>query len=229
VATLAALVTMVWWGCGGGDGGDDGMGTGDEVSRLDVEGVTGDTLGLGIGGEQSVAIEAFDSQGREIEDVEITASSSNTAVATVSAPMQTSAIRLATVEFTIQAVGAGLATITFHHEESGTSAALPVRVSGAPGGEEVTILVGNGDRTFARGSSINGTVTVAAGTKVVWDWNDTEPHSTTSDDGLWDSGVRTGDQRFERTFSDPGTFPYFCKVHGEAGGIGMSGTIVVTP
>ena len=75
-------------------------------------------------------------------------------------------------------------------------------------------------------------VTVAAGTRVVWRWNETQPHSTTSDANplLWDSTIRTGvGQEFAFTFGSPGTFPYHCQVHGGSGGVGMSGTIIVTP
>ena len=92
----------------------------------------------------------------------------------------------------------------------------------------MTVGVGNAlSRTFSPRD-----VTISAGTRVVWSWNDTEPHSTTSDAAppVWDSNVRTGvGQQFTRTFSDPGTFPYHCTVHGAAGGIGMAGTITVTP
>ena len=29
------------------------------------------------------------------------------------------------------------------------------------------------------------------------------------------------------TFTEPGTYPYFCRYHGDVGGVGMAGTIVV--
>src|SRR4051794_40495803 len=58
-------------------------------------------------------------------------------------------------------------------------------------------------------------------------------HSVTSDTGLFDSSPecppdclkREGDEQlvFRRTFDQPGTYRYYCKVHGGPGGKGMSG------
>lgn len=90
-----------------------------------------------------------------------------------------------------------------------------------PAGERV-VMVGNAlMQTFDPRD-----VTVARGTRIVRRWNDTQPHSTTSDVGpgaVWDSGVLTGvGQEFAFTFDDAGTFPYDCVVHGAPGGIGMA-------
>lgn len=71
-------------------------------------------------------------------------------------------------------------------------------------------------------------ITIASGDSIHWDWDDGAPHSTTSDGGIWDSGVKTGSgESFDRAFLAPGVFPYHCSIHGAAGGIGMSGTITV--
>jgi plastocyanin len=70
-------------------------------------------------------------------------------------------------------------------------------------------------------------VTIAVGTTVVWDWNDNESHSVTSDTGLFDSGLLVGtDKQFTLTFDTVGTFPYFCFVHGLPG-VGMFGQVTV--
>lgn len=73
------------------------------------------------------------------------------------------------------------------------------------------------------------TVNITTGTTVRWNWVNGF-HSTTSGDccdpnGIWDSGS-TGvvGTNFDYTFSTPGTFPYFCMVHGQM----MTGTVVVT-
>ena len=85
------------------------------------------------------------------------------------------------------------------------------------------VLTGNGNQTF---SPVR--IVVPVGTTVVWDWNDSESHSVTSDTGVFDSGLLSGtDKEFEFTFDSAGTFPYFCNVHGLPGGIGMAGTVVV--
>ncbi len=66
------------------------------------------------------------------------------------------------------------------------------------------------------------TLTVPAGTTVTWTNNDTVPHTTTAQDGSFDSGNLNPGQSFSFTFSTPGSYPYVCQYHA-----GMQGTIVV--
>jgi plastocyanin len=73
-----------------------------------------------------------------------------------------------------------------------------------------------------------GRLTVRAGTTVVWTNNGRARHTATADDGLFDSGSLSGGGVFEFTFDTPGTYAYFCRLHGGHGGQGMAGTIVVT-
>jgi len=73
-------------------------------------------------------------------------------------------------------------------------------------------------------------IMINAGDTVTWVWDDGTDHSVTSDTGIWDSGVKNGGPpfpQFSRTFPAPGTFPYRCVIHGESGGLGMSGTVTV--
>jgi plastocyanin len=60
------------------------------------------------------------------------------------------------------------------------------------------------------------TVRVSAGARVTW--VNCEPpaidaHTSTSDDGLWDSPFLTAGQSFSRVFGVPGEFGYFCIPH----------------
>lgn len=75
-------------------------------------------------------------------------------------------------------------------------------------------------------------ITVRAGTTVMWTNNEGSaiPHTITSGapsvpSGTFDSGMLNPGQSFQFTFSTPGTFAYFCRVHGAA----MTGTVTVTP
>lgn len=75
--------------------------------------------------------------------------------------------------------------------------------------------------------------TIAAGDTVTWTNNDFTGHSVTADDGSFDSSpscpptcLSNGDT-FTHTFATAGSFPYHCRIHGAAGGVGMSGTIIV--
>ena len=66
---------------------------------------------------------------------------------------------------------------------------------------------------------------ISINTTVTWVNNDDVDHTVTSVTGLFDSGVLSPGQSFSFTFSQPGTFQYFCSLHGAES---MSGTIVVT-
>ncbi|MBA4179575.1 MAG: hypothetical protein C0506_03210 [Anaerolinea sp.] len=66
------------------------------------------------------------------------------------------------------------------------------------------------------------TLTVKSGTKVIWEWSGSNPHSILL--GGQSSGEKTGSGTYERTFDTPGsTINYQCGIHGAA----MSGKIVV--
>ena len=72
----------------------------------------------------------------------------------------------------------------------------------------------------------NNSTTISVGTTVHWVWVDST-HSTTSDTGVWDSGVHFESESFafDRQFTTAGTFPYHCTVHGTM----MGGTVTVNP
>jgi plastocyanin len=54
------------------------------------------------------------------------------------------------------------------------------------------------------------------------------PHNVSSDTGLFRSGdPEAGPWQFSHTFTQPGTYRYYCERHGAPGGTGMSGTVVV--
>lgn len=55
--------------------------------------------------------------------------------------------------------------------------------------------------------------TINVNDQVTWTWVGSAPHSTTSDGGLWDSGVNDQGSMFTHTFTTAGDFPYHCVVH----------------
>lgn len=67
------------------------------------------------------------------------------------------------------------------------------------------------------------TITIPVGTTVVWTNDDGADHTSTSDDGTWDSGVIEPGDSFEFTFDEPGTYTYLCEIHPTQ----MQGTVVV--
>ena len=66
------------------------------------------------------------------------------------------------------------------------------------------------------------TLTVKAGTKVTWINRDDVPHTVNENDKRFKSGPMDTDDQFSYTFSDPGTFSYFCALHPK-----MTGQIIV--
>ena len=59
-------------------------------------------------------------------------------------------------------------------------------------------------------------VRVKAGTSVTWlncEPAGTPSHTSTSDQGVWQSPLLAPGETFTRTFDTPGVFPYLCSVH----------------
>jgi plastocyanin len=70
---------------------------------------------------------------------------------------------------------------------------------------------------------------VVAGTTVTWSNDGQLPHTVDADSGLFSSGELAPGDTFEFTFPHPGSYAYYCALHGGPGGAGMAGTIVVVP
>ena len=69
-------------------------------------------------------------------------------------------------------------------------------------------------------------VTINVGESVTWTHQGTATHTVTADNSSFDSGNLTTGKTFKQTFSQPGTYGYYCKYHGSTTG-GMRGTVVV--
>jgi plastocyanin len=65
---------------------------------------------------------------------------------------------------------------------------------------------------------------IAVGTTVTWQNADDVPHTATSKDDpqVFDSGALDTDDKFSFTFSKPGKYAYYCKVHPH-----MTGVVIV--
>lgn len=57
------------------------------------------------------------------------------------------------------------------------------------------------------------TVSVGLGDSVTWVFVDVTPHTATSGQGFWDSGLHSGGGEWSRAFESAGTFPYHCTPH----------------
>ncbi len=69
-------------------------------------------------------------------------------------------------------------------------------------------------------------LTISPGTTVVWHNEDSARHTVTSDTGLFDGPLPSGAD-FQFTFTEPGTYAYYCKPHGGPGGEGMAAVVIV--
>ena len=65
-------------------------------------------------------------------------------------------------------------------------------------------------------------IEIPVGTTVTWTNTGGVIHTTTSNDGLWDSGILNTGETFSYTFTEPGTYAYRCNLHPK-----MLATIVV--
>jgi plastocyanin len=106
---------------------------------------------------------------------------------------------------------------------------------------ERVVAVGQGGSNFVDSQSGTRTTSIKVGDTVKWTWTG-GPHSTTSgtckgggggyygaqadcsQSGVWDSNSHSAPFDFSRTFTSPGTYTYYCAVHGEA----MTGSVVVS-
>jgi plastocyanin len=90
------------------------------------------------------------------------------------------------------------------------AAAAPARASG------VSVSVANMAFTPA-------SVTLAVGQSVTWTFPDSMAHTTTSNQGFWDSGTKLNGATYTRAFASAGTFAYHCSIHST-----MRGTVRVS-
>jgi plastocyanin len=100
---------------------------------------------------------------------------------------------------------------------------LGALVSAGPALADASVTVGSSTGYY--NSYFPPDVTINAGEKVTWNWAGglNSSHSVTADGGSFDSMVQSPGSSFMHTFTSPGTYTYYCLVHGHA----MSGTVHV--
>jgi plastocyanin len=69
-----------------------------------------------------------------------------------------------------------------------------------------------------------GEVTVKAGTQVSWINHDDIPHTVDSTQGKFKSAALDTDDKFQFRFTEPGEYPFYCRMHPK-----MTGKIIVQP
>ncbi|HJU57582.1 MAG TPA: cupredoxin domain-containing protein [Actinomycetota bacterium] len=89
---------------------------------------------------------------------------------------------------------------------SAISESLPAAAGDTLGVERVRVRIV--DNRFRPRS-----LTIERGTRVRWVNRGSNPHTTTSNRGIWDSGTLSPGERFTRRFRRRGTFRYHCEIH----------------
>jgi hypothetical protein len=81
--------------------------------------------------------------------------------------------------------------------------------------------------SFGSQAYLPSPLNISPGTTVTWTNNDTMAHTVTSTQGIFNSGVIQPGQTYSFKFTTPGTYNYFCTIHGAAamnGIVNVSGT-----
>ncbi len=91
-----------------------------------------------------------------------------------------------------------------------------------PSGASSAVSIVKGAQSLTSTAYAPSPIMVTVGTMVTWTNNDTISHTSTADNGQWNSGSLAPGQSFSATMSTPGNFNYHCTIHP-----GMVGTVIV--
>lgn len=102
------------------------------------------------------------------------------------------------------------------HAQFGDASAMSQAVAaGSPTSSDTEVKIDN--FVFAP-----GTLTVKAGTQVTWINKDDIPHTVDSTEGKFKSAALDTDDKFQFRFTEPGEYPFYCRMHPK-----MTGKIIV--
>jgi plastocyanin len=115
-----------------------------------------------------------------------------------------------------EAAGTGSPTSEAMETEVASPAATEEAAMGSPGAEEgCEVEIEN----FAFSPAA---IQISVGDTVTWENYDDAQHTVTGDNGEFDSGNLSKEQKFSHTFTTAGTFTYHCNIHPN-----MKGTVIV--
>ena len=97
----------------------------------------------------------------------------------------------------------GFGFLSSVHGQGGSDTPLTADTPSLPAD---TVTIGN--FSFSPAS-----VTVPAGTTLTWTNHDDIPHTVVSNDQKFKSRALDTDEKFSFTFTEPGTYSYFCSIH----------------
>jgi LPXTG-motif cell wall-anchored protein len=91
-----------------------------------------------------------------------------------------------------------------------------------PKRKPTAVAAASGSVTIVDFNFSPGTITINVGDTVTWSNDGPTPHSATSSNGAFDTGIFPAGQSRSHTFNEAGTFSYICTPHPN-----MRGTVVV--
>lgn len=104
----------------------------------------------------------------------------------------------------------------------GCSSYSPSAPSGGTGVTGTPVSIVSQASTLSNTAYAPNPISIAVGDTITWTNNDVVAHTSTGDDGSWNSGTVNPGANFSRTFPSAGTFSYHCTIHP-----GMVGTVTV--
>jgi len=119
-----------------------------------------------------------------------------------------------------KALAAALLLICSGCGSSYSTPSSPSNPGGGGGGTPVSIVSNASNLTAT--AFAPSPVSVQAGGSVTWTNNDNTAHTSTANNGAWNSGSIAPGRTFTMTFPSAGTFTYHCTIHP-----GMTGTVTV--
>ena len=106
--------------------------------------------------------------------------------------------------------------------QTGSPSPTPASPSPSPAPPTANVSIVGGAQTLTISAFHPDPITVSSGTTVTWMNHDETSHTTTSDTGVWDSGIVVPGGTFSRTFTSTGSFSFHCSIHPN-----MVGTVLV--
>jgi plastocyanin len=166
--------------------------------------------------------------GEPVEDVDVDWAAGQGGV--LSQETQSDEAGIASVVWTLgpeQGNHATTATIDGAEGSPLTYTATATSGTGPPPGPTIQVLGGAGESNRFEPNL----VTINVGQSVTWSWPEgAVGHNVVPDDGdnpIPSGPVTDGPETYSFTFNEPGSFRFFCLAHGGAGGVGMSGRVIV--
>ena len=110
-------------------------------------------------------------------------------------------------------LSAGLAACGDDGGSAASSTSPPAAASGATASMSGASGSGSNVSVINQVKFLNSEVRVPAGTAVEFDNQDSQPHTATSDNGMFDTGLIAAGAKHSVTFAKAGTFAYHCSLH----------------